>query len=127
MNSLSQRFQWLQWSLLSLSAGALTTLAFAPFDLSWLVFLTLAVAFYFWNKLPARQAAISAWLFALGLQGTGVSWIFYSVHTHGSAPVFFAVLLVFLLSCFLALFTALAAYSVNRYLPNKAVLRLMLF
>jgi apolipoprotein N-acyltransferase len=127
MNSIFHRLHWLQWSLLSLIAGALTTLAFAPFDLSWLVFLTLAVAFYFWNKLPAKQAAISAWLFALGLQGTGVSWIFFSVHTHGNAPVFFAVLLIFLLSCFLALFTALAAYSVNRYLPNKAALRLMLF
>ncbi len=127
MNSAIHRLHWLQWSLLSLIAGGLTTLAFAPFDLNWLIFLTLAVAFYFWDKLPAKQAAISAWLFALGLQGTGVSWIFYSVHTHGSAPVFFAVLLIFLLCCYLSLFTALAAYSVNRYLPNKPVLRLMLF
>ncbi len=127
MNSISYHLQWLQWSLLSLIAGALTTLAFAPFDLSWLVFLTLAVAFYFWNKLPAKQAAMSAWLFALGLQGTGVSWIFHSIHTHGNAPVLFAVFLVFLLCCVLSIFTALSAYSVNRYLPNKPVLRLILF
>ena len=127
MHSVIHRFQWLQWSLLSLIAGGLTTLAFAPFDLSWLVFLTLALAFYFWNKLPAKQAAISAWLFALGLQCTGVSWIYHSLHTHGSAPAFFSALLIFLLSCYLSLYTALAAYTVNRYLPNKPVLRLMLF
>ncbi len=121
------RLHWLQWSLLSLVAGGLTTLAFAPFDLSWLAFLTLAVAFYFWNKLPAKQAAMSAGLFALGLQGTGVSWIFLSVHTHGNAPALFAALLIFLLACYLSLYTAMAAYTVNRYLPNKPVLRLMLF
>ncbi len=127
MHSLIHRLQWLQWSLLSLIAGGLTTLAFAPFDLSWLAFLTLAVAFYFWNELPAKQAAISAWLFALGLQCTGVSWIYHSLHTHGSAPAFFAALLIFLLSCYLSFYTALAAYSVNRYLPNKPVLRLIVF
>ena len=127
MKNFFHRLQWLQWPLLSLIAGGLTTLAFAPFDLSWVVFLTLAVAFYFWNELPAKQAAISAWLFALGLQCTGVSWIYHSLHTHGSAPVFFSALLIFLLCCYLSLYTALAAYTVNRYLPNKPVLRLIFF
>ena len=115
------------WPLLSLIAGGLTTLAFAPFDISWLVFITLAIPFYFWNKLPAKQAAISAWLYGLGLQCTGVSWIYYSLHVHGSAPVFFAVLLIFLLCCYLSIYTALAAYTVNRFLPANQTLRLMLF
>ena len=117
----------LQWPLLSLLSGALTTLAFAPFDLSWLVFLTLAVPFYLWHRLDAKQAAVSGWLFALGLQCTGVSWIYYSLHVHGSAPVLFAALLIFLLCCYLSLYTALAVYAVNRFLPNKTALRLMLF
>ncbi|NOQ68661.1 MAG: apolipoprotein N-acyltransferase, partial [Gammaproteobacteria bacterium] len=68
-------FHLFGWPIVSLIAGGVTTLAFAPFDLSWLVFFTLAVVFYFWDKLPAKQAAISAWLFGLGLQCTGVSWI----------------------------------------------------
>ncbi len=117
----------LQWPLLSLLSGALTTLAFAPFDLSWLVFFTLAVPFYLWHRLDAKQAAVSGWLFALGLQCTGVSWIYYSLHVHGSAPVLFAALLIFLLCCYLSLYTALAVYTVNRFLPNKTALRLMLF
>ncbi len=117
----------LQWPLLSLLSGALTTLAFAPFDLSWLVFLTLAVPFYLWQRLDAKQAAISGWLFAMGLQCTGVSWIYYSLHVHGSAPVLFAALLIFLLCCYLSLYTALAVYTVNRFLPDKTALRLMLF
>lgn len=115
------------WSLLSLLAGALSTLAFSPFDYSWLVFLTLALVFYHWNDSSPRQAALSAGLFGLGLQGTGVSWLYYSVHVHGSAPVVFAILLVFLLCIYLSLYTALSAYVINRFLPANSLLRFMLF
>ena len=127
MKNIFFRVHLFGWPIVSLIAGGVSTLAFAPFDLSWLIFLTLAVVFYYWDKLPAKQAVISAWLFGLGLQCTGVSWIFYSLHVHGSAPVYFSVFLVFLLCCYLSIYTALAAYTVNRYLPNKPVLRLMLF
>ena len=115
------------WPLLSVIAGGLTTLAFAPFDLSWLVFLTLAIPFYLWDQLSAKKAAISAWLYGLGLQCTGVSWIYYSLHVHGSAPAVFAALLIFLLCCYLSIYTGLAVYLVNRFLPGKSALRLMLF
>ena len=115
------------WPIFSVLAGAATTLAFAPFDLSALVFFTLALAFYFWNRLSLKQATFSAWLFSLGLQCTGVGWIYHSVHTHGDAPAVFAILLVFLLCCYLSLYVALAVYTVNRFLPNNAKLRLLVF
>ncbi|MCK4833759.1 MAG: apolipoprotein N-acyltransferase, partial [Gammaproteobacteria bacterium] len=127
MNNIFHRFQLLGWPLYSLIAGGLTTLAFAPFDFNWLVFFTLAIPFFLWNKLPAKQAAISAWLYGLGLQCTGVSWIYYSLHVHGSAPAIFAALLIFLLCCYLSIYTALAVYTVNRFLPDNPALRLMLF
>lgn len=123
MNNIPVRY----WPLFSLLGGGFTTLAFAPFDLSWLVFFTLALGFYIWHKLPARQAAFNGWMFGLGLQCTGVSWIYYSLHTHGSAPAVFAVLLIFLLCAYLSIYTALAAYAVNRYLPAQAALRLLIF
>lgn len=127
MNKVFRRFQRSYWLLFSLVSGVVTTLAFAPFDLSWLVFISLATAFYIWDKLPARQAAVSAWLFGMGLHCSGVSWIYYSVHVHGSAPVPFAILLVFLLCCYLSIYPALAAWLVNRYMPNDPVMRLLLF
>lgn len=114
-------------SVLSIAAGGLTTLAFSPFDQAWLVLLTLAIAFYIWDKLTARQAAINAWWFSIGLQCSGVSWIFYSLHVHGSAPVFFAVVLIFLLCTYLSIYTALLAYTVNRFLPASSTMRLMVF
>ena len=115
------------WPILSLLAGGVSTLAFAPFNVSVLVFITLALAFYLWHKLALKQAVFSAWLFTLGLQCTGVSWIFHSVHTHGDAPAVFAILLVFLLSCYLSLYPALAVYIVNRFLPDNFKLRFLLF
>ncbi len=123
----ANRLSRLHWVFVSLIAGAATTLAFAPFDLSGLVFLTLAVAFYFWNKLPLKQATLSAWLFAMGLQGTGISWIYHSLHTHGSAPALFAGFLIFLLCCYLSIYTALTVYTVNRFLPDRPALRFMVF
>lgn len=115
------------WPLASLLAGALTTLAFAPFDLVWVVFFTLALVFYLWTNLPTKQATISAFLFGLGLQCSGVSWIYYSLHVYGSAPALFAIILVFLLCCYLSIYSALAVYVVNRFLPKKASLQLILF
>ncbi len=127
MDNILQRLQQKFWPLLSVLAGALTTLAFAPFDLSWLVFVTMALAFYLWNRLPAKQAAVSGWLFGLGLQCSGVSWIYFSLHVHGSAPAVFAILLIFLLCCYLSIYTALAVYTVNRFLPDSTVLRFIVF
>lgn len=121
------RYSLFLWSILSLAAGALTTLAFSPFDYYWLVFVTLALVFYIWNKLSARQAAFNAWLFGLGLQCSGVSWIYYSLHVHGSAPAVFAILLVFLLCIYLSLYTALSVYVVNRFLPDNPKLRFLIF
>ena len=114
------------WPLTSVIAGATTTLAFAPFDFSWLAFITLAVAFALWNTLPLRQATISGWLFGMGLQCSGISWIFHSLYTHGSAPAYFAVLLIFLLSCYLSLYTGLAVYVVRRFIPSSVTVRLLL-
>lgn len=115
------------WFIISPLAGALSTLAFAPFDLSWLVLLTLAVVFYCWHLLPAKQAAVSGWLFGMGLQCSGVSWIYYSLHVHGSAPAVFAMLLIFLLCAYLSLYTGLAVWVVRRFLPDSRSGQLLLF
>lgn len=127
MSSFFPRSWLAYWPLYSVVAGALTTLAFAPFDYRWLVFVTLAAAFYLWENLSLKQATLSGWLFGLGLQCAGVSWIYYSLHIHGGTPIFFAVILIFLLASYLCIYTALAAYTVRRFLPDRHVLRLLLF
>ena len=101
--------------LLSLLAGALTVLSFAPFNQVWLIYLLIAFIFYIWSSSPPRKALLHGWLFGLGMQATGVGWIYFSLHYHGGSPALFAVLLVFLLASVLAVFTALMGFSVNRF------------
>jgi apolipoprotein N-acyltransferase len=62
--------------LLSLVAGASMTLAFAPFNQVWLVYVLLSVLFFLWLKSSPKRALFIGWLFGLGMQCTGVCWIF---------------------------------------------------
>lgn len=109
----------------SLVAGALMTLAFAPFDWSWLVFPLLAYLFYHWHRADAFGAFLHVWLFSLGMRLTGICWIFFSLYFHGGSPAVLAVAIIVLLSAYLALFPAVAAYLVNRYCHANDLIRLL--
>lgn len=111
--------------LLYLIAGALVTLAFAPFNQIWLVYVTLALLFYSWSVSTPKQALINGWLFSIGLQCSGVSWIFYSLHYHGGSPSMLAVLMIFLLSVYLSVYPALAGFLVNRFCKTNTTIKLM--
>jgi apolipoprotein N-acyltransferase len=113
------------FSLINLISGALLTLAFAPFNQVWLVFLLPAVLFYGWSVSTPKQALINGWLFSLGLQCSGVSWIFYSLHFHGGSPSILAVLMIFLLAAYLSIYPALAGFFISRYCKVSTVIKLM--
>ena len=112
--------------LFSLLAGSLMTLAYAPFDLSLLVIPLLAFLLYHWLHASAKGAFVHVWLFACGATFTGNSWIFFSLYYHGDSPAAFAVLIIVLLSAFLALFPAITAYLFSRYCHAADSVRLMI-
>jgi apolipoprotein N-acyltransferase len=101
--------------LLSLLAGALTVLAFAPFNQAWLIYPLIAFLFYSWSLSSPKRTLLQGWLFGVGMQCTGVSWIYFSLYYHGGSPSLFAVLLIFFLAACLSIYTALAGYCVNRF------------
>lgn len=107
----------LQWRvlLIALLAGALLPLSFAPFDW-WPVGLlsTICLALLLYRS-SARQAFWRSWVFALGMYGTGVSWVFVSIHDFGNASPPFAVLLTFLLVLVLATLFAVPFILLGRY------------
>lgn len=111
--------------LINLIAGALVTLAFAPFNQVWLVYIMPAVLFYGWSVSTPKQALINGWLFSVGLQCSGVSWIFYSLHYHGGSPPILAALMIFLLAAYLSIYPALAGFLINRCCKVSAVIKLM--
>ena len=109
--SMESRF----FPLLSLLAGALTVFAFAPFDQAWLIYPLVAFLFYVWSHSTPRKTLLHGWLFGVGMQCAGVSWIYFSLHYHGGSPTVFAVLLIFFLASYLSIYTALAGYLVNHF------------
>lgn len=91
---------------LALLGGLMTPLAFAPFDFSLLIFLSLFCLFYSWLGATPKRAALRGFLFGLGQFGVGTSWIYISIHTYGGAGIIVAGALTCLFVVILALFTA---------------------
>lgn len=100
---------------LALSAGVLTPLAFAPFNLFPLALLAPAVLFVTWHEASAARAAWRGFLYGFGLFGIGVSWVYVSLHTHGNMPAPLAGFAVVLFVAVLASFPAAAGLLQARF------------
>lgn len=105
--------------------GAVCVLGFAPFYLYPASILSLMGLLYYWHQASTpKQAAIDGFMYGLGLFGTGIYWIYISLHDFGNMPMLMAGLATFLLCAFMALFMAtvgalsvyLSANQTNRIL-----------
>ncbi len=96
-------------------AGALITLSLAPFDLWPLGILGCALYAYLLSTCTPRAAIWRGWLFGVGLFGTGVSWVYVSIHVYGYASVPLAAALTAAFCAALALLHALFAGCYVRY------------
>lgn len=111
--------------LLSLLAGALLPLSFAPFDeyfflAGGLIFPLVAVYFYqIIHSQSIREAFLLSWLFGLGLFLSGISWVYVAIHVFGHTPwwlaTFFTLLFVSALALFYGFQGALAFYVKKRW------------
>jgi len=99
-----------KWELFLPIAGVLLTLAFAPFEFSYLAIFSLAIVFLSWLDSSPARAATRGYLYGLGLYGSGIPWVYISIHDYGGAPELGAFLLTLLVICFWALFPALTGY-----------------
>lgn len=107
------------WDICAPIAGLLLTLSFAPFDYSCLALLALAFLFASWQNSSAKRAALRGYLFGLGAFGSGVSWVYISMHDFGGAGVFGSSMLTVLFVAFWALFPALAGYVSVKMIPKR--------
>lgn len=98
------------WDLCSLGVGILFTLSFSPFDLHY--FALAAITFFIAScfTLSPGRAFLRAYLFGLGVFGSGVSWVFVSIHDFGGANIYVSILLTCLFVSFWALFPGLTAF-----------------
>lgn len=105
------------WQVLLLAplAGVLVTLSLAPFSIWPSALLGCALYAYLLASCTTRQALWRGWLFGLGLFGSGVSWVYVSIHVYGNASVSLAAGLTALFCAGLALLHALQAWLYTRY------------
>ncbi|HHH35244.1 MAG TPA: apolipoprotein N-acyltransferase [Gammaproteobacteria bacterium] len=100
--------------LLSLAAGLMLPLAFAPFELYPLAVLSIALLFLAWLEAAPRRALLRGGLYGLGMFGAGVNWIFISIHQYGHVPLGLALFLTTLFVVVLSIFPALAGWAAVR-------------
>ena len=96
--------------LFSFLGGAATVLAFAPFQLHPLAFLTFALLVHLWMHASPRRCAWLGFWFGFGLFGAGVSWVYVSLHQFGGMPAPLAGFATVAFCAFLALFPAAAGW-----------------
>ena len=95
---------------LSLAAGSVLPLAFAPWELWPLAPVSLLALYALLQHAAPRRAALTGFVFGLGHFGFGVNWVYHSLTLFGGATAGFAGLLTALLIVVLASFPAGAAW-----------------
>lgn len=97
-------------------AGALVTLSLAPFGLWPAGILSCVLYAFLLCTCTPGQAVWRGWLYGIGMFGSGVSWVYVSIHVHGHASVPLAMLLTLLFCAGLALLHALFAWCYVRFI-----------
>jgi apolipoprotein N-acyltransferase len=107
--------------LLCLFAGAILTLSFAPFAIWPAAPISLALLFALISGSSPALGLLRGWLFGVGLFISGVSWIYVSIHTYGSASPLLASTLTLIFCLMLALFCALPVWVYLRWFSGGRV------
>jgi apolipoprotein N-acyltransferase len=98
---------------LSSFTGILFLLAFAPFGVSILAAVSIGYLFFLCLTHPPKIVAQCYFCFGLVLFISGMYWLYISIHTVSGGPIWLAILLIAILSVFMALYYALAGYLIS--------------
>jgi len=109
----------------ALIAGMLLTFAFAPFGIYPFAIMSAAILLSTWLGVSRARAFFRGWLFGVGLFGTGVYWVYISIHTYGNASIFLAGFITAGFIAILALFPAATGYLLNRFFPKTNFAKLV--
>ena len=112
--------------LLSLAAGSILPLAFAPFNVALMALIAPALLLALLHQQSIKSALLRSYLFGLGGFGVGASWIYVSIATYGNAPILLAVLHTSVFVATLALFPAVVGGLLNYFFPQPNLSRALL-
>ncbi len=94
----------------SLLLGAISVLGYAPFNVYPAPLLALSAAALIWLRASSvKAAALCGLAFGVGIFGTGVSWVYVSLHDYGGMPALVAAVCTAAFCTLLALYPAVVA------------------
>jgi apolipoprotein N-acyltransferase len=97
--------------------GITLTFAFAPYGIFPLAVLAPAGLLALWLKASPKKAFWLGYGFGAGLFGSGVYWVYTSIHVFGSVPVPLAILITVGFIAIISFYPALTGYCLNRFFP----------
>lgn len=98
--------------------GLILPLGFAPFHLPGMAILSLALFYYHLANQSQPSPFLSGLMFGLGFFGSGVSWVYISIHDYGHLHGSVAALITLAFLLYLAIFPALTALIFCRLISN---------
>ena len=94
--------------IIALIAGAGIFLGLSPYNLWYIAALSVLIFAVLWRQnLSVKQSFILAISFYLGMFGTGIHWLYVSIHTHGQVPALLAIIFTAGFACLMALISSL--------------------
>lgn len=119
-----QRFNRPLWGHAgALAGGMIASFGFAPYAFRPALWVGLILFFSTIHSAMVRSAAKRGALFGIGYFGCGIYWIYYTLYTYASTPLWLSVAIVTALVVYLSLFPMLAAWLGASLLP-KGIRRL---
>jgi len=109
--------------LIAFLAGALTTLAFAPFSLYPMAIVGPAILFWLLLKSPGF---LTGFLYGLGLMGSGISWLYVSVEQFGDLGTVIPVLFTAAFIAFVAQLYGLLGWLALHLGSRSSLINLLL-
>lgn len=120
--------KWLQspgFDLIAVLLGALLTFAFAPYEIFPFAILAPAGLLALWLTVSPKRAFWLGFLFGAGFFGTGVYWVFISIHDIGQVATPLAVFITSGMITILACYPGAVGYFLNRYFPYNHTAKLL--
>ena len=109
------------WSTtaLALLAGLIFPLGLSPFDFWPAIAVSAGLLYATLHRSHPRAPWQSGLAYGVGFFGTGVSWIYFSIHVYGATPVWLAILLTAIFCGGLALLFSLQAHIYCRLASHQ--------